>query len=151
MDQDAYRKFYRDMNERYCLFEKGVLSSQCSCSQAEKFYLAEREGVHCRSEQGQRLCEELLILLRQHARFTLKFANQTSALPHAKAMRIQIGGLQGLCMLLNKEEEIPAVVEDVYLLVERAVNAFESLDQLPFQKIIKQVAAYKGRDRRSRS
>ena len=84
-------------------------------------------------------------------RFTLKFANQTSALPHAKAMRIQIGGLQGLYMALNTGEEMPAVVEDVYALVESAVNTFESLDQLPFQEIIKQVAAYKGRDRRSRS
>ncbi|MCB1867865.1 MAG: hypothetical protein KDI43_04860 [Gammaproteobacteria bacterium] len=151
MDQDALRKFYRDMNERYCLFEKGVLSGQCSCSQSEKFYLAEREGVHCRSARGQHLCETLLTLLRQQARFTLKYANQTSALPHAKAMRIQIGGLQGLFMLLNAGEELPAVVQDVYALLESAVNTFESLDQLPFQEIIKQVAAYKGRNRRSGS
>jgi len=151
VDQDAYRKFYRDMNERYCLFEKGVLSGQCNCSQAAKFFLAEREGMHCRSEAGQRRCEELLKLLRQHARFTLKFANPTSALTHAKALRIQIGGLQGLYMLLNTAEELPAVVEDVYALVESAVQTFERLDRLPFQEIIKQVAAYKGRERRSRS
>jgi len=150
VDQDAYRKFYRDMNERFCLFEKGVLSSQCSCSQASRFYLAEREGVHCKSEQGERRCEELLQLLRQHTRFTLKSANQTGALPHAKAMRIQIGGLQGVYMALSQEEETPSIVEDVYALVESAVNRFDSLDQLPFQEIIKQVAAYKGRNRRSR-
>ena len=151
MDQDAFRKLYRGMNERFCLFEKGVLSGQCSCSQAEKFYLAEREGVHCRSEVGQQQCETLLKLLRQHTRFTLKSADQTSVLPHAKAMRIQIGGLQGLYLALNTGAETPAVVEDVYALVECAVNRFESLERLAFQEIIKQVAAYKGRDRRSRS
>jgi len=151
MDQDAFRKFYRDMNERYCLFEKGLLSGQCSCSQASKFYLAEREAVLCSSDAGQSRCETLLSLLRQHTRFTLKSSNQSTILPHAKAMRIQIGGLQGLYRALNSGEEQPAVVEDIYTLVESAINRFESLDRLPFQEIIKQVAAYKGRRRRSRS
>lgn len=149
MDQDVYRKFYRDMNERFCLFEKGVLSGQCDCSQAEKFYLAEREGVHCKSAQGQLLCEELLQLLKQQARFTLKETDPTGVLPHAKAMRIQIGGLQGLSMVVNKDEK-PIPIEDIYSLVQQAVQLFERLELLPFQEIIKQIAAYRGRGRRSR-
>jgi len=147
MDQDVYRKFYRDMNERFCLFEKGVLSGQCSCSQAEKFYLAEREGVHCKSEEGQLLCDELLQLLKQQARFTLKAPDPTGVLPHSKAMRIQIGGLQGLSIVVNDK---PLPVDDIYALVQRAVQLFDKLELLPFQEIIKQIAAYRGRSRRSR-
>jgi len=151
MDHDAYRKLYRDMNQRYCLFEKTILSGQCSCSQASRFFLAEREGMHCNSDSGQCKCEQLLKLIRLHARFTIKLASQTAALPHAKAMRLQIGGLQGLYMALHPEEEKPAIVEDVYALIGIAVDTYEDIEQLPFQEIIKQVAAYKGRNRRSRS
>lgn len=150
MDQDAYRKIYRDMNERDCLFEKSVLANQCNCSQASRFYLAEREGVHCRSDDGQRRCEELLQLLRQHSRFALKSANQTGALPHAKAMRIQVGGLRGLYIALNPGKEAPTKVDDIFALVKSAADKFTSLERLPFQILIKHVAAYKGRIRRSR-
>ncbi|MCB1763201.1 MAG: hypothetical protein KDI27_08715, partial [Gammaproteobacteria bacterium] len=71
-------------------------------------------------------------------------------LPHAKVMRIQIGGLKGLYLLLHQVDRPPAVVDDIYLLVEQAANRFNGLDRLPFSEIIRQVAAYQGRIRRSR-
>ncbi|MCP5416750.1 MAG: hypothetical protein H6965_06640 [Chromatiaceae bacterium] len=150
MDQDAYHKVYRELNQLGCLFEKGILSGQCNCSRAAKFYLAEREGVHCSSSQGQHRCAELLDLLIAHARFAIKSATQSSVLPHAKVMRIQIGGLKGLYLLLHQVDRPPAVVDDIYLLVEQAANRFNGLDRLPFSEIIRQVAAYQGRIRRSR-
>jgi hypothetical protein len=151
MDQDAYRKLYRDMDGRICLFEKGILARQCNCSQASRFFLAEREGVHCRSDEGQQRCDELLQLLRQHTRFTLKSANPSGALPHAKVMRIQVGGLQGLALATGSATGEGSELEDIFALVECAIAQFETLDRLPFQEIIKQVAAYRGRPRRSRS
>ena len=150
MDQDAYRKTFRDMNDRFCLFEKGILSNQCSCSQAERFYLAEREGVHCLSDQGQQSCGELLALLRHHARFTVKSPSDSSALPHAKLMRLQVGGLHGIWVALQPEDERPGPIEDIYALVSQALARFGSLERLPFQEIIKQIAAYQGRRRRPR-
>ncbi|MEJ1356195.1 MAG: hypothetical protein RPU52_08340 [Candidatus Sedimenticola sp. (ex Thyasira tokunagai)] len=149
MDQDAYHKTYHSMNERFCLFEKGVLASQCRCCQSERFYLAERIGVHCASDEGQLRCKELLELLRHHARFTLK-NHSKGALPHGQAIRIQIGGLRGVHSVL-KEEKPPLCIEDVYNLLKQAAETFDSLDHLPFQEVIKQVAAYKGRSRRPKS
>lgn len=150
MDQDAFRTTYRDMNDRYCLFEKTILTGECACSQADRFCLAEREGVHCKSDAAQRQCEELLRLLRHHTRFTLKSSNDTGALPHGKAIRIQIGGLRGLYAAVHSDEEAAsAKIDDIHGLIKHAVKTFERLEDLPFQEIIKQVAAYKGR-RRSR-
>lgn len=151
MDQDAFRTTYRDMNDRLCLFEKTILSGQCACSQSDRFCLAEREGVHCKTDAAQRQCEELLRLLRHHTRFTLKSSNNTGALPHGKAIRIQIGGLRGLhAAVFGDEEASSAKIDDIHGLINRALEAFGRLEDLPFQEIIKQVAAYKGR-RRSRS
>lgn len=149
MDQDAYHKTYHDMNERFCLFEKGILTSQCHCSQSERFYLAERIGVHCGSDEGQSRCKELLDLLRHHARFALK-GHSTGALPHNQAIRIQIGGLRGVHAAVNNEEPPPSI-DDIFGLIRQATAAFESLDRIPFQEVIKQIAAYKGRSRSSKS
>ncbi|MES9855233.1 MAG: hypothetical protein ABW166_01330 [Sedimenticola sp.] len=148
MDQDAYHKIYHSMNERFCLFEKGILASQCRCCQSERFFLAERIGVHCNSDEGQLRCNELLELLRHHSRFTLK-NHSRGALPHSQAIRIQIGGLRGIHAVLNAEKP-PLCIEDIYGLLNQAVETFDTLDQLPFQEVIKQIAAYKGRRRSSK-
>jgi hypothetical protein len=52
MDQDAFRQTYQDINERFCAFEKAILTLQCQCSEAHKFCIAEREGVHCKFRYG---------------------------------------------------------------------------------------------------
>jgi len=151
MDHDAFRKTYRDMNDRFCLFEKSILSGQCGCALAERFCLAEREGVHCRSDEAQQQCQNLIRLLRQHSRFTLKSSDETGTLPHAKAIRLQVGGLRGLHASLHDQQPPASSIKDIHDLINKAAETFNGLDHLPFQEIIKQIAAYKGRSRRSRS
>jgi len=148
MDQEAFRQTYEQLNERVCAFEKGVLSGLCGCSLADKVAIAEREGVHCRYDWAQRQCFDLLDLLRHRARFTLKLGHNTGVLPHNKAMRMQIGGVRGIFAALHPEEEIPPCIEDIHGLLQEALAAYGELEQLPFGEIIKQVAAFKGRQRR---
>lgn len=150
MDQDAFRRTYRDVNERCCAYEKSILTNQCGCSQAERFCIAEREGVRCLSDEGQTRCLELLRLLRQQARFALRTDRDKSILPHGKAMRIQVGGLRGLETVLSDTQETPTTIGDVYNLVGRALQQYHRLDKLPFSKIMQQVAAYRGRSRSRR-
>ncbi|HEB95659.1 MAG TPA: hypothetical protein ENI96_04420 [Sedimenticola thiotaurini] len=150
MDQDAYHRTYREINDRYCLYEKAILAGKCSCSQASRFYLAERVGVHCGSDEGQARCETFLQLLRHHTRFTLKLTADSGALPHAKALRLQAGGINGLHLALYPERELPQPVADVYRLLLLAQRQYRELERLPYPEIIKQVAAFRGRERRSR-
>ncbi|MEN8212766.1 MAG: hypothetical protein ABFR19_00260 [Pseudomonadota bacterium] len=149
MDQDAFRETYHEVNERFCAFEKAVLTLQCQCSEAEKFCIAEREGVHCNSDAGQRQCLQLLEVLRSQARFALRATSseQKKLLPHGKAIRIQVGGLRGLHVALNPDHPIPARIENVNALVSRAVERFGSLERLPFSLIMQQVSAYQPRIR----
>ncbi len=101
--------------------------------------------MHCRSDPAQARCLELLDTLRRQARFALKSTDDRSALPHAKAMRIQVGGLRGLHAALAPDEPVPAKIDDVNGLIEAAIARFGDLASLPFQPIIQQIAAYKGR------
>jgi hypothetical protein len=147
MDQDAFRRTYREMNERYCVYEKSLLSRHCNCSQAKKVCIAEREGVHCISDEANAQCNELLKNVRQQARFALKSNNDNEVLPHGKAMRLQVGGLRGLFSVLFPDQTTPDIIEDIFQLISQAKNKFNTLDNLPFQTLIQHVSAYQGRRR----
>ena len=152
MDQDAFRETYRDINERACVFERAVLTNQCTCSQADRFCIAEREGVACNSVEGNRRCEQLVALLREHARFALRAAKDGNGdpLPYGKAMRVQVGGLRGLSAIVDKNDTDPADLPEVFSLVARAVANFGALDALPFSEIMPYIAGYRGRSRSRR-
>jgi hypothetical protein len=145
LDQDAFRDTYNAVNERICPYEKSMLTGNCACARAKRFCIAEREGVHCTADDAQGRCLEYLARLRTQARFALRTTDGRSALPHAKAMRIQVGGLRGVQAVLEPEAEQPRRIDDVDALLRAAIARFGGLAELPFGQIIQQVAAYKGR------
>lgn len=145
MDNQVFRETYGDINERICPFEKGILTNQCACSRADRFCIAEREGVQCQADAPQARCIALLELLRGQARFALRTTDGKAALPHAKTMRVQVGGLRGITAALAPETEVPSTISDIDGLIEAAIARFGSLDALPFQTIVQQITAYRGR------
>ena len=151
MDQDAFRSTYREVNERFCAFEKSLLTNQCTCSQSERFCIAEREGVHCHSDEGQKRCLEVLDILREQARFALRTDNESRrTLPHGKAIRIQVGGMRGIYHVLNPDEPVPETVTDINVILVKALEKYSAFSSLPFSDIMQQISAYdvKKRSRR---
>jgi hypothetical protein len=148
LDSDAFRNLYRDVNERACVYEKAILTNECACSEAHKFCIAEREGVRCGSDEAHLTCLELLETLRTQSRFALKSLGRDQALPHAKAMRLKVGGLKGIALALDPDQPAPARIADVRGLILTALARFGDLSQLPFPVIMQQIAAYRGRPRR---
>lgn len=148
MDQDLLRKTINDVNDRFCIFTKGVLSGLCACSRANRICIAEREDIRCDDEKAHLRCIRLLDLLRHHGRFTLKATQDVAPLPHTKSMQLQIGGLRGVSAAVD-EDGVPAeFIRDVHTLLDRAEHHFGDLDTLPFQEIVKHIAAYHPRKRR---
>jgi hypothetical protein len=145
VDNEIFRNTYNAINERWCPFEKSILTNNCACRRAKRFCIAEREGVHCTADEAQARCIDLLDLLRTQARFALKTTEERSALPHAKAMRVQIGGLRGLSAALDPDAEVPKTIDDIDAVVEAAVARWGRLEALPFQTIVQQITAYRGR------
>ena len=150
MDQEAFRETYQQVNERFCAYEKAILTHQCACSQSKKLLIAEREATHCRSDAAQAQCLAYLEKLKQHARFALKLTGNTKVLPHGKAIKIQVGGLRGLQQVLDPDADPASRIDDVTALIARALARYEHLDKLPYSTIMQQVAAYQGRRRISK-
>lgn len=150
MDQDAFRQTYREVNEVYCAFEKSVLTNACRCPQAERFCIAEREGVHCRSDSSQSRCLRWLELLREQARFALRTEEDRKLLPHGKAIRLQVGGMRGIQAALSGESRPADGIDDIDGTLAAAERTFGRLESVPFSTVMREVAAYKVRKRARR-
>jgi hypothetical protein len=150
MEEREYREIYSAINERRCPYEKAINSRRCNCSQSRRFNLANREGVACKSAPGNLLCNELLNIMRLKARFSLHVTHATSPLPHAKEIRVQVGGMLGLQKAVDPATEDATTVGDIHGITNAAMARYSSLDELPYEEIMQSVVAFKGREKRPR-
>jgi len=135
------------MDNARCPFEKAILSVQCDCEMATRFSIAEQMGVECRSDIARNNCATLLVYLRERARFVLKVTDTSAGLPFGKEMKVMLGGLIGLQRQMATEEGAAARVQNIHALVQQAQAAYGSLDALPYQEIVRTIAAYHGKRR----
>jgi hypothetical protein len=150
MDNEIFRRSYEEINERICPYEKALLSTQCNCSQAQRLCIGEREGVQCGSDPAQACCSGFLDWLAEAARFALHSTAGRAGLPHARAMKLQVGGLRGVRAALVPEAPVVTPIADVHALLERALLRYGDLASLPLPILIRQIAAYQGRPRGGR-
>lgn len=148
MDETEYRQTYHAVNAQRCVFEKAINARRSSCSLSQRFNLADREGVSCCNETGANRCKQLLELLRKNAKFALQMTNVPGPLPHAKEVKVQIGGMLGLQKLLRPQLHEVELVHDINELVEGALQHYRSLDNLPYSEIVKSIVTFEGRARR---
>ena len=148
MDETEYRQTYHEVNERRCVFEKAINARRCTCNLSQRFNLADREGVSCSSESGCIRCKQLLTLLRDNARFALQMTSVPGPLPHAKEVKVQIGGMLGVQKLIHPDMTNDELVHDINGLTEAAIQQYHSLGDLPYSEIVKSVVNYEGRLRR---
>jgi len=143
--EHEFRQTYYMLNQRPCPFEKAILSSRCACTKSQRLHIAEREGITCTAVEIYPLCLMLLEQLCENAQFTLKIKQPSEPLPHAKAVKVQCGGLLGLQAVLQSESTEIQYVQDISALIIQAITTFGKFEQLPYQEIIKFISAYQVR------
>ena len=124
-----------------CAFEKAIVTRTCGCRYATRHNLNARQTISCQTKEGHKLCSKLLNQIRKSASFALGATHVPSALPHAKALQVQCGGLKGLKTALDGAEQNERV-GDIYSLVKRAVRRFSSMHVLPEQEIVRSIASF---------
>lgn len=147
MDDKEFKKTLNKVNALPCVFEKSILALHGRCSFALRRYIGEREAVGCGAEAAQNLCLAWLSLLRDRAAFALGESHTSGKLAHAKAMKLQVGGLRGLNELLNADH---GPVEDIHALIRAAHQEFEGLDRVPFSRLMPLLQSFQGRPKRRR-
>jgi hypothetical protein len=148
MEEQQFRDTYHLVNQRRCVFEKAINSRRCSCDRCQRFNLADREGVACKTASGNALCNELLNTMRSKSRFALHLTHADGPLPHTKEIKVQTGGLLGLQALLHPEQAAAVQVENIIKLLDTAIQRYGRLADLPFDLIVQAIVRFEGRSRR---
>jgi hypothetical protein len=142
MDEAAFARARAAASPAPCVFERALLSRCATCELAERHALAEREVVACPSPTARANCVTLAALLRERATFALRLPRPGEPLPHARAMQVQCGGLQGLRNALAAPEA------DVHRMIQAAHAQGDSLLDLPWAGIVRDMAGWQMRRRR---
>ncbi|MBZ0105378.1 MAG: hypothetical protein K8H84_07075 [Sulfuricella denitrificans] len=145
LNEGAYKAAYDERARLSCPFEKAILSRCAECGLARKFSIAEREAVACEAAVARENCLTLHGLLHQNAAFVLRLTHPGEPLPHAKEIKVQCGGLLGIKRLFDQEA---LVVENIHALTGEIQSRYGTLQDVPYQEVIKAVASYEGRRRR---
>ncbi len=169
MDEDQYRSAYREMNPTRCYFEKLLLLRYGQCEQSEKLFLAEREAFSCKNAVAQQRCYRLLENLRSSSRFALQITQADSPLPHAKEIKVQVGGLFGLQQLLadknltetnilndddakfGEQARQQAPIENIFATINETIAQFQTLADIPYNEVVKSIINFKLPERKRRS
>jgi len=168
MDEEQYRSAYKEMNPNRCYFEKMLLLRYGACEQAKKLFLAEREAFACNSEDAQKRCLQLLESLRSNARFALQVTQIDGQLPHAKEIKVQVGGLFGLQQLLDnknpthtevlldddakfgEQAQKHAPIQNIFVTINEAITQYNDLSSIPYNEIVKSIINFKLPERKRR-
>jgi hypothetical protein len=124
-----------------CVFARALFAGTAGCALARRESRAEREAFVCASPVARQNCSTLFGLLRERSAFVLRLADREGPLPHAAAMRLACGGLEGLARAIGE----PAT--DVHALVGAARARYGSLEALPWSAIVPAVGAWVPRRR----
>ncbi len=152
MEEDIYRDTYRQVNHQRCVFEKMVLLRYGKCEHNQKILLAEREAMACKHKPAQEQCQLLLDRMRQNARFSLQLTQANQPLPHAKEVKVQVGGLFGLQQYLAHadpsqteiltddklkfDNENSQPIPNIYAILQAALNEFEEIEKFPYNEMV---------------
>ena len=134
-----------------CAFEKAMLAGVCACALATRRNIAEREAIACGSTAARAACAALRALLQRNSAFALKLTQTDAPLPHAKQMKLECGGLQGLAKALAAAANCAPTLADVHQLVRASAEKFGGLENLPYSLIVQSVAACQIRRRQTQS
>ena len=150
MDEENYRFLRAEAIPFPCVFEKSILTSRLCCGLAIKKNIADREVVQCGSEDFQYYCINWLELLRKKSQFALRLTDtidSSAVLPHAKEMKIQVGGINGVAIYLaQKQQYIEREAQpNVSVTLELCRTISGDYKQLPFDQIVKSIAHYRVR------
>lgn len=155
MDEESFKRTYKELNPNRCIFEKAITNQRCDCELKRKFVLASRECVACESENALIQCTAVLNSIRNNARFTLKTTTIDGPMPHNKELQVQAGGMLALQSIVServskqiKEDKTPKIVTNIHQTMQQALLEYQTIENLPYSEIVKSIVSYQSRPKR---
>lgn len=148
MDENEYRAVYNEVNPNRCVFEKAINNRRCDCENKQRFLIATREGVGCKSEKAAKDCTEFLTIMRKNARFSLRVVTVEGPMPHNKELQVQAGGTKALRDILYPDKKDDVV--NINQVVQKGLVNYSTIDNFPFSDIVRGIVSYVSRKKRKK-
>ncbi len=142
MDENEYKSVTDSLIPVSCVFEKSILVLKTQCIKSTRINIAERELVVCASLQYAERCKSWLKILRKKSQFSLRLPEQLSVLPHAKEIKVQVGGMLALDKMyghLANAEGRP----DIYKTLECCLKQTTDFEGVPFDVVVREVMLFR--------
>ena len=137
------------MNNDHCIFALPQITEDFACQHGELVTRRAGPDVACHSETMCRLCSEVYEQFKIAGLAAFEYEDDLTQVPHSVWTKIQYGGLLGLQALLEMPSQ-PSKVENIAAVIERAVQQYQQLEQLPYQAIVPAMQEFRIKRRRAR-
>ena len=154
MDDEQYRQARSAIEQPRCCYEKAIQHGYFRCQWHQRVTLGERESLHCVRQAAFADCDNFRAMTLKQSGFALGTARMPMHLSFNQAMKVQIGGLQGVIELGGKPliepgRQLKATLQDISdelaQLKERLGGSFDNMD---FSEIMPQISGFSVRKRR---
>lgn len=130
------------MDAIFCPFARTIISTHNGCTHSTRYCVGERVSAACASSLASVDCTSLAQLLRENARFALGVTDTAGRLTFGKELKILYGGLAGLQELVSTGSVVSDKVSDIHALVVSVLQQYGTLQDIPYQHIVKNISAY---------
>jgi hypothetical protein len=142
MDENEYHTMRMTLTPIPCVFSKSILAMKLECRESSRKNIAGRELIQCLSAINVQQCSQWLRLLRQKSQFALQTPEQSDVLPHAKEMKVQVGGIMAL-QKIYRADVMPEIKADIAELLARCVKDNPEFEGVPFDVVIREVKLFR--------
>ena len=136
------------MEEYKCAFSNTLVTEQFGCENGEQVTRRGGPDIACTSEQAHQRCERLFQRMKEAALPAFGVEDDLLSMPHSVVVKIQFGGLLGLQRLLEDGSAARDAVDNIHVLVDRALAKYGDLDAIPCPAFVEDITSYKLKRRR---
>jgi len=138
------------MKKTLCPFSKPIIGGWCSCKHANLDERCAGKMTCLKADEHISGCYDLVDIFKENSRFVLGLSQNENELTHMQLMKIRCGGLLGMQRILFRSgitvnSEVPDVLDIMYL----AKQKFVSVNDFPFNEIIRDIKEFSHRKKRT--
>ncbi len=137
------------MDDLLCPFSAPLIKGDFACHSAKEIVRRGGAEIACEAADSHSRCYALHAVIKAAALRTMNLADDLLTLPHSVLVKIQYGGVLGLKNQLIASET-GEVVEDIAVLVDKVMQEFVTLENIPLNAVINTIMDFKAQTRRNR-
>ncbi len=130
------------MSDYKCSFAVTLIKEDFSCEKAQMVTRRAGPDISCTSENASYQCERLLSGFKKVGLPAFGAEDDLLKTPHSVFNKIQFGGLLGLSADISSTAGIERI-ENIYQLIKQALQRYNSVDNIPFEKCVEAMTEYK--------